>query len=97
MAFSKSFPKAVEGSSYSKWEEVSLTDDEEQEEEHKCRGENAKLMKECIGDAKRIIKEESMKDYQTDVVSIAIALFEKRASHAVFWKEARAKEKSGRL
>ena len=35
MAFSKSFPKTVPGSSYPQWEEVFLTEEEEKEEEKK--------------------------------------------------------------
>lgn len=93
MPFSKSFPKTVEGSSYPQWKEVFLTEGEEREEEKKCREKNIKIIKECIDDAKGIIKEKNLKDYQTDVVNIAISLFEKRASHSVYWKESRAKEK----
>ena len=93
MAFSKSFPKTVEGSSYPQWEEVFLTEEEEREEERKCREENIKIMKECVDDAKKIIQEKNMKEYQTDVVTMAISLFEKRASHSVYWKESKAKGK----
>jgi len=93
MAFSKSFPKTIEGSSYPQWEEVFLTEEEEREEERKCREENIKLMKECIDDAKKIILEKNMKEYQTDIINMAISLFEKRASHSVYWKESKAKEK----
>jgi len=35
----------------------------------------------------------SLKDYQTDLIHIAISLFEKRASHSIYWKESKAKEK----
>lgn len=93
MAFSKSFPKTVKGISYPQWEEVFLTEEEEGEEERKCREENIKLMKGCIDDAKKIIQEKSMKEYQTDIINMAISLFEKRASHSVYWKESKAKEK----
>ena len=93
MAFSKSFPKTVEGSTYPQWEEVFLTEEEEREEERKCREENIKIMKECVDDAKKIIQEKNMKEYQTDVVNMAISLFEKRASHSVYWKESKAKGK----
>ena len=33
-----------------------------------------------------------MKDFQTNVVQIAIALFNQRSSHLVYWKEERAKQ-----
>jgi len=93
MPFSKSFPKQVKGSSYPQWEEVSLSDAEEKLEEDKARVDNIKLMKECVDDAKSIIKDKDLKDYQTDLVNLSIALFEKRASHAIYWKENKAKEK----
>ena len=50
-------------------------------------------MKECVSDAKKIFSEQKLKDYQTDVIRIAVALFEKRASHTVYWKESKAKDK----
>ena len=93
MPFSKSFPKTSKTSTYPQWEEVFLTEEEEKEEERKCRKENIKIMKECIDDAKDIIKEKNLKDYQTDLISLAISLFEKRASHSIYWKESKAKEK----
>ena len=93
MAFSKSFAKTTDKSVYPKWIEVFLTEDEEREEERKCRQENIRLMKECLEDAKKIFSESKLKDYQTNVISIAVALFEKRASHVVYWKESKAKEK----
>jgi 2-polyprenyl-3-methyl-5-hydroxy-6-metoxy-1,4-benzoquinol methylase len=44
-------------------------------------------------DSKRIFTDRNLKDYQTDVINMAISLFEKRASHAVHHKESLAKEK----
>ena len=93
MPFSKSFPKPSKTSTYPQWEEVTLTDTEEKAEEQKSRAENINLMKECIEDAKALMQEKNLKDYQTDLIHIAIALFEKRSSHIVYWKESKAKEK----
>jgi len=93
MAFSKSFPKTIKGSNYPYWEEVFITDEEEKEEEQRCRQENKKLMKECIDDARKIMSESNLKGYQTDLINLSISLFEKRASHSVYWKESKAKEK----
>ena len=93
MTFSKSFPRTTDKSVYPIWEEIKLTDVEEEEQAVKTRKENIELMKECIGDAKQIISEKNLKDYQTDVIHMAIALFEKRASHLVHYKEEKAKEK----
>lgn len=93
MAYSKSFPKTIEGSNYPRWEEVYLSDKEEAHVEGKARQENLELMKECIDDAKKIVADKGLKDYQTDVIHLAISLFEKRASHSVYHKETFAKEK----
>ncbi|MBN2052528.1 hypothetical protein JW756_03420 [Candidatus Woesearchaeota archaeon] len=93
MAFSKSFAKTTEKSMYPKWVEVFLTAEEEREEEKKCREENIKIMRECIDDARKIFSNEKLRGYETSLMSIAIALFEKRASHAVYWKESKAKDK----
>ena len=97
MTFSKSFPKTLKGSSYPVWEEIFLTKEEETLEESKCRKENIILMEECINDAKDILAKQNLKPFQSDLVKIAISLFEKRASHAVYWKESKAKEKFDKL
>ena len=93
MAFSKSFPRTLKGSSYPIWEEVFLSEDEEREAELKAKRENYELMKECIDKAKEILKDKNLKDYQSDVVILSIALFDKIASHSVYHKENKAKEK----
>jgi hypothetical protein len=91
MAFSKSFPK--KGTRYPEWEEVYLTLEEELEQEKLSRKENINLMKQSIEDAKSILTEKKLKPYQSDVINMAIALFGKTASHQIYWKEGRAKEK----
>jgi len=93
MPFSKTFPKTVKGSNYPQWDEVYLTDEEERIQEITCRKENINLMKQCIEDAKNIIEQQNLKRFQSDLIRVAIALFEKRASHEVYWKENKAKEK----
>ena len=93
MPFSKNFPRTIEGSNYPKWEEVFLTEKEEKAVEERCRQENLVLMKECVEDAKKLMAEKNLKEYQSDLMQLAIALFEKRASHAVYSKESLAKEK----
>jgi hypothetical protein len=97
MSFSKSFPKSTDKSSYPVWEEIFLTDEEEQEEERKCKEENIKLMKECIDDAKLLIESKGFKGFKEDILQVAVALFEKRASHVVYWKENKAKEKFDKI
>jgi hypothetical protein len=97
MGFSKSFPRTIDGSNYAKWEEVEIDENEEKEQEDKARKQNIELMKQCIDDAKAIFAEKGYKDYQTDIVNAAIALFEKRASHSIYWKENKTKEKFNKL
>ncbi|MBS1267022.1 MAG: hypothetical protein MAG795_00993 [Candidatus Woesearchaeota archaeon] len=97
MGFSKSFPRTVKGTTYPVWEEVYLTQEEEEKEEKKARKDNIRIMKECIDDSKELFGKKELKQYQTDLINVAIALFEKRASHTVYWKESRAKEKFDKL
>ena len=89
----KAFPKAVEGSNYPVWDEITLTPKEEFVEEQKARRENIALMKRCVEDAKKMMEKEGMAEYQSDVLGIALALFRKRASHVVYWKDNRCREK----
>ena len=48
---------------------------------------------ECIADAKDIISKSGLKPFQTIITRIAISLFEKRASHEVYWKERLCRDK----
>ncbi len=93
MAFSKSFPRTTDKSVYPVWEEITLSDEEEMEVEQKCREENIIIMKECIDDAKALIEEKGFKGFKEDILKVAAKLFDKRASHSVYWKENKAKEK----
>ena len=92
MPFSKSFPKKGK-TGYPQWEEVTLTDAEEKAEEERARSENINLFKECIEDAKSILIGKGLNESNSDIIRVAVALFEKRASHEVYWKENKAKEK----
>ncbi|MFH2019790.1 MAG: hypothetical protein ABIJ34_00090 [archaeon] len=93
MAFSKSFPRTSTKSTYPVWEEIFLTDIEEREQESLARRENIQKMQESIQDAKHIVETSNLKKYQTDMIHIALALFDKRGSHDVYYKENKAKEK----
>ncbi|MFH1592267.1 MAG: hypothetical protein ABIB47_02790 [Candidatus Woesearchaeota archaeon] len=93
MTFSKTFPRTLKGSTYPIWEEISLSDEEEKEIEGAAKKENIKLLNDCIDEAKKIISERGFKDYQSDVIQLGIALFEKISSHQVYHKENKAKEK----
>jgi hypothetical protein len=93
MAFTKPFPKRSDKSIYPQWEDVELSEEEEQKVEQKAREENNKLMAQCIEDAQNIFVLKGLKGYETSMTEIACALFEKRASHVAYWKEERAREK----
>ncbi|MBW2983086.1 hypothetical protein KY327_02175 [Candidatus Woesearchaeota archaeon] len=93
MPFTKAFPKRSDKSVYPQWEDVSLTPEEEREAEAACRADNNRIMASCLEDAKRLVKEEGLKGFETSVVTVASSLFDKRASHAAFWKEEKAREK----
>jgi hypothetical protein len=95
MTFSKTFPKTVQGSNYPIWEEIFLTEDEENKVEEDCRKENFRTLDQCLEEAKAIVIKHGM-NTDENRVKIAIALFEKRASHEIFWKESKAKEKFDR-
>lgn len=97
MVFSKNYPKTSDKSVYPKWIEISLTKEEELDAEKECREENIKVMHECIEDAKIIVKEQKLFENQNHVTRIANALFDKRASHAVFFKEKKTKQKFDEL
>lgn len=84
MAFSKSFPKTSD--KYPVWEEVMLTGEEERKVEEEARAENIRMMKLCIDDAKKIAQGQ-------DIAHVAVALFEKMASHNVYMKERKCKDK----
>lgn len=89
MAFRKSYARDEKP----RWQEVLLSDKEELAQEALARDDNMRLMQECINDAQELFSAEELKRYQTDIVRVAIALFEKRASHVVFYKEEKAREK----
>ena len=93
MAFQKSFPLTIKSTTYPKWIDIALSDEEEQAVERQANEENGRILKECIKEAKRIMASENLKDCETDTLRLAIALFEKRASHVIYWKEEKAREK----
>ncbi len=92
MTHGKRFPRDIEGRSYPKWEEIVLSSEEEKQVEEQARQENKRLFSECLRDAKEVISKEGFAQQQ-DVVRIAQSLFDKRASHVVFWKDTLCKEK----
>jgi hypothetical protein len=92
MPFSKTFPKTTPGSNYPTWQEVFLTAEEEIQVEDECKRTNFKILDQSILEAKALAIKHAM-NTEDIVTKLAVALFEKRASHEVFWKENKAKEK----
>ena len=92
MAFSKSFPKTLPGTNYPVWEEITLTVEEEKLVEAKCKKTNFLIMDEAIQEAKMLAIKNGMNE-DSNIVNLAKSLFDKRASHLIFWKESKAKEK----
>ena len=92
MAFSKSFPRTLPGTNYPIWEEIFLTAEEEQQVEELCKKTNFQLMDESIREAKMLSIKNGMNE-DHNIVAVAKSLFDKRASHLIFWKESKAKEK----
>lgn len=92
MPFSKTFPKTIAGSNYPLREEVFLTEEEEKQAETECQQENFRLLDDSLRQAKTLAIKHAVNTEET-LTHLAIALFEKQASHVVFWKESKAKEK----
>lgn len=93
MVFSKSFPREIDGSHYPRWEEIFLSAQEEREREQVARQDNLYLIRQCVADARNVIKDEKLMDMQSHVLNIALALFNKRAKHTVFYKEEECQKK----
>lgn len=92
MSFSKTFPKTVPGSNYPVWQEIFLTEEEEKQVEENCKKENFRLLDFSLQEAKALAIKHAI-NTEENVTRIAVALFEKQASHLIFWKESKAKEK----
>ncbi|MFH1669208.1 MAG: hypothetical protein ABIA62_04740 [Candidatus Woesearchaeota archaeon] len=92
MVFSKNFPRELKDGS-TRWEEIFLSVQEEREREQVARQENLYLVRQCIADARNVLKDEKMMDMQSHVLSLAMTLFKKRASHAVHYKDELCKKK----
>ena len=91
--FQKSFAKSSDKSVYPKWVEITLTKEEEKEAIDACRRENFAIMSQCLDDAKALVLEKKLLESQSNIIGVACALFDKRASHEVFFKENFAKKK----
>lgn len=91
MGFKKSFRQTSDKSAYPKWVEVELSDEEEKDAATTARQKNVKIMMQSVEDARLVADEKDLGD--DTVVPVAKSLFDKRASHTVFHKERKAREK----
>ncbi len=96
MAFSKSFPKSVKGKNFPEWVDVYLSEKEERFIEEEVRQKNIVIMKQCLNDAKSVLSSENMEFEESDIIRVARTMFEKLASHTVYAKERRCKDKFDR-
>jgi flagellar biosynthesis regulator FlbT len=90
MGFQKSFRQTSDKSAYPKWVEIELTEEEEREAEKQARRQHLRTMLRCIKDAKLLQEKSGLEGHTVD---LAKSLFDKQASHEVFYKERRAKQK----
>jgi len=91
MGFKKAFRNTSDKSVYPNWVEVELTSEEEQKAEEQAHSEQLKTMLRCVDDASVVADEKNLSNNER--TRIATALFDKRASHNVFYKERHAREK----
>ena len=96
MPFSKTFPKKDPNSSYPVWEEIYLSEEEEKQAEEECHKDNFRLLDNALEEAKIMVIKHGL-NTDENRIKLAVALFEKKASHSVFWKENKAKEKFDKI
>lgn len=72
---------------------MELTAQEERETEQVCRQENLYLLRQCLADARNIMKDEKLMDMQNHTIQMAIALFEKRAENIAEHKQQKIQQK----
>jgi hypothetical protein len=92
VVYSRSYPRQDE-SGAPRWVEIFLSAQEEREREQIARQENLYLVRQCLSDARNVIKSEQLMDMQSHVLSIALALFKTRAQHASEYKDELCRQK----
>ncbi|MCF7861294.1 hypothetical protein K9M79_03525 [Candidatus Woesearchaeota archaeon] len=91
MTYIKSFPRTKDSTTH--WVDIKLDDKEEQKVSAIHRNLNKNLYQQCLKDAAVILEKSEMKEFQTNIVQIATALFNKRSSHLVYSKDSYCREK----
>ena len=76
------------------WKDVSITPEQEEEVKAETRTLHNALMVQCINDAKEVVRKAFPNGEMSHVLhcNVAVALFEKRASHVQFTREKKAKK-----
>lgn len=88
--FIRRIPKTVKGSPYPNWVEVKLTEEEAANIMMEAKEQHKTIFKFCIEDAKQILEETNIYKLEDapiiaeNIIQVAVALFDKRASHVVF-------------
>ena len=85
----KPFPRQT---SQPTWEEVKLSNEEEHETEKQARFNHKKIMDVALEDSRELAIKHGV-NTESAVAQMAIAFFEKRSSHVVYWKERKAHSK----
>jgi len=91
MAFVKPFMSKRDG-----WKDTYLTEAEEQEVIEESEAEHVKIIERCFADARTLAKSDKNVGKilwsEDRITTVAIALFDKRARHTQYLREARAKK-----
>ena len=95
MSFTKSFPKERPATA---WQEVVLTPHEEQQVASVAYSEHLQLLERCLLDTLEMVRTCGLSEQGivldfSGLCQLSVALFEKSASHVVFFKERACKEK----
>ena len=95
MAFTKCFPRERPATA---WQEVVLTPQEEQQIEAVAYSQNIHLLERCLLDTLELVRTCGLREQGivvdfSGLCQLSVALFEKSASHVVFFKERACKEK----
>jgi len=93
MTFKKSFPHQKAEGAFTNWVEIALSNDDEKKAQDKARDEQVATYNQCLDDAREILLKNGMKAFDPNMIAVANALFEKRASHTVYYKEEAARDK----
>jgi hypothetical protein len=90
MSLAKRFPVEVNREITKKetqWEECNLSAAEVRRIYNQSMAQHKKLFSACFETAKTLIEEQGAKPYQTSLVNVALALFNKHARHEHYMQE----------